>query len=210
MRRIDHIVFHNSGAIPTKIKQEFIKLWDSLKHPSFEEFCEYANRSGDPAWFINLDDLKAHYESYIMGVVGRRYPSNLRYNPTVELNKIADIANSMIDFDNITMKANENTLYYVNDYIKGLLIDEQGTLTTKYHNAVELDSKTIDKLLDLLVDEEAGMMHRCMSVYRDAIIIDGNIYNICLSCGDYYINEKRICIFTYDKIKELLAPFKNQ
>ena len=48
MKRRDQIVFHNASAIPNKIKEEFIKLWDSLNHPSFEEFCEYALRSGDP------------------------------------------------------------------------------------------------------------------------------------------------------------------
>ena len=152
--------------------------------------------------------LKIYYSEYKIGVIGRRYPSNLPYNPTIEMNKISDIANNMINFEDISLKANENTLYYVNDYIKGHLIDENGNLTTKYHNAVQLDSKTIDKLLDLLIDEETGMMHRCASVYRDAILIDGNIYNICLSCGDYYINDKRICIFTEKEIKELLAPFK--
>lgn len=102
-----------------------------------------------------------------------------------------------------------NTLYYVEDYITGKLIDENQNLTVTNVKSVRLDGATTERLLELLVDDDSGMMHKCISVYRDAIIINGNVYNLCLSCGDYYINDKRICIFTHNEIKELLAPFKN-
>ena len=32
--------------------------------------------------------------------------------------------------------------------------------------------------------------HRCISVYRDTIVIDDVIYNLCLSCGDVIINNE--------------------
>lgn len=55
--------------------------------------------------------------------------------------------------------------------------------------------------------QEGG--HRCARVYRDAIKVNGIVYNICMSCGDILINGK---IYSFSRGEHYitdLEQFKN-
>ena len=102
----------------------------------------------------------------------------------------------------------DNVLYYTEDYISDRLIDLEGNLKYSIAKKVELDEETINKLLSLLGNYDNNA-HRCMTVYRDAIKINGDIYNICLSCGDYDVNGERRFLHNENEIRELLNIKKN-
>lgn len=99
MNRIDKIIFHNARAIPEKIKREYIKRWDKIKHPSLNEFilCCFEHNKGAGDWYLDSRDIEDYYENYILGVVGKRYPVGL-LRPEKVLNDVADEANEQIKF----------------------------------------------------------------------------------------------------------------
>lgn len=105
------------------------------------------------------------------------------------------------------MKAKENVLYFLGDWFGGKLIDENGFITKNIDKETPLSQDTADKLLELLNDYNNDLRHRCISIYRHAIIINGDIYNICLSCGDYYKNDEKEEYYIHNegKIKLLLG-----
>ena len=100
-----------------------------------------------------------------------------------------------------------NTLYYTDSFFSGLLVEDE-KLTIKNVKEVLLNEEIVNKLESLLSSGVCNLAHRCVSVYRDAIIINGNVYNICLSCGDYFINNEHRYICNEEKIKDLLETFK--
>lgn len=109
------------------------------------------------------------------------------------------------------MEIAENTLYYTEDYLKGELLNSKGVLNSE----VEIKTKTlkdseVDKLIALLVvGSDPAYRHRCVSVYRDAIKIQGSIYNMCLSCGDFYRNNEFYYLNNRDTIRTFLNNIKN-
>lgn len=106
------------------------------------------------------------------------------------------------------MKAKNNTLYYTGDFFGGKLIDQDKNILLTNYKEVELDEETCHKLLSYLSDYNNELVHRCMSVYRDAIIINDEIYNICLSCGDYYKGDEKFYIHNEKEIKEFLSRWR--
>jgi len=78
-------------------------------------------------------------------------------------------------------------LYYTEDYIKGKLIETDGIVSTHVH---ETKYVNLPKLRDILLDGISDNGHRCISVYRHAFILHGDVYNVCLSCGDFYKNDE--------------------
>jgi hypothetical protein len=107
--------------------------------------------------------------------------------------------------------ATENKLYYVTDINPNTkLIDDNGELTQRMYQSIALNEETSDKLLALLSNYNNDLGHLCISVYRDAIILNGDIYNICLSCGDYYKNDEEGVYYIRNRkeIIELLKEFK--
>jgi hypothetical protein len=89
------------------------------------------------------------------------------------------------------MKATNNTVYSTDEYLKGKLISEDGQLTISNLREKQLKEGEIKDIIQLLTEgTNDDYQHICMSVYRDAFIFNGNIYNICLGCGDYYKNNE--------------------
>ena len=86
------------------------------------------------------------------------------------------------------MKAEERTLYYTEDYISGKLIDN--LQLTSEAKQINLSEDSAINLINVLHDNISPAAHRCISVYRDAFVFRGHTYNICLSCGDFYRDDK--------------------
>lgn len=104
-----------------------------------------------------------------------------------------------------------NILVYTEDFVKGKLINEHGDITHPRVKLLTLSDENVTKLKNLLEDGiSTTLAHRCLSVYRDAIIIQENVYNICLSCGDYFENENHFYLTNEEEIKEFLDALKNQ
>jgi hypothetical protein len=105
----------------------------------------------------------------------------------------------------------QNTLYYTPEFVGGSLIKD-GKLNYD-GNVIEVPLKLADikKLIDFFDNDSTNMAHRCLSVYRDAFVIGENTYNICLSCGDYHINNgETIYIGDEEKLKSILADIKQE
>lgn len=68
-----------------------------------------------------------------------------------------------------------------------------------------ISTKT-DEFLQILDEPETELRHRCMSKYRDAVVIGEDVYNICLTCGDYYQNDTHYYLTgdQTDRLKKLL------
>lgn len=70
---------------------------------------------------------------------------------------------------------------------------------------VKLSDSDVEEIKNILEAEYSKGQHRCISVYRDAVILDDKIYNLCLSCGDV-ITDTGVKYFTSDqenKLKEI-------
>ena len=106
-------------------------------------------------------------------------------------------------------KAKENTLYYVEGMVSGKLIDNQQCLTVPNAKSIVIDKATCESLVYMLETNKSKLAHRCISVYRDAFICNGKTYNLCLSCGDYFTDDKNIYIDNESEIKSILDNFKN-
>lgn len=96
-------------------------------------------------------------------------------------------------------------IYVYNDKIElgKDIIDTDGT----YHaeTVIELTDEQVSEIKAKMVFRDGRS--RCMVVYRDGLIIDGNIYNICFSCGDVKINgeNKLINNDLKDHLRNLLT-----
>ena len=80
----------------------------------------------------------------------------------------------------------ENVLYYTDEFVKGKFIEEKA-LTFPHKGQIEIDGAELVRILE---DHVSEWHHRCVVVYRDAFVHNGDTYNICLSCGDYYKNDE--------------------
>lgn len=105
----------------------------------------------------------------------------------------------------------ENVLCYTENFVKNRLIEKDKRIN--HHSIVNfknLGEENTKKLVQLLEEgTNNNFMHRCVSVYRDAFIFEGDVYNICLSCGDYYKNDTRYYLNNTKQIKNFLNTFKN-
>lgn len=88
------------------------------------------------------------------------------------------------------MKATKNALYRIEDYIKGKLIEPDRTLNKTEFALLFLTEEQSKQIVSILESNVPNSGHRCISVYRDAIIVDDIVYNICLSCGDFYKGDE--------------------
>lgn len=93
----------------------------------------------------------------------------------------------------------ENTLYYIEDYIKGMLINSDKNITVKEYKEVGIVGTV---LRELLHNNISDLGHRCMSVYRHSFILSGHVYNICLSCGDFYRDDKHFYLKNIEHVRE--------
>lgn len=86
------------------------------------------------------------------------------------------------------MKAKKNILYYTvcNNHTR--LIKENSVLSQDAFE-IELSNNQSRQLANILDTNISRLQHRCISVYRDAFVYAGDIYNVCLSCGDFYRNN---------------------
>lgn len=95
----------------------------------------------------------------------------------------------------------ENTLYYTEDYV-------QGKLSDNLHAEKKISQKEVDteQLKDILENSISKISHRCISVYRHTFKHNGAIYNVCLSCGDFYKNEEFFYLSNegVEKFKEVI------
>lgn len=103
------------------------------------------------------------------------------------------------------MKAEDSILYYTNDYIAGRLIKSHYDLdTTVAIYRVDISEEETKELVNILESSKSSDGHRCAVVYRDAFIYNEDVYNICLSCGDYLKNDEHYYITSegIGKLKE--------
>jgi len=84
------------------------------------------------------------------------------------------------------MKATKNTLYRIEDYINGKLIEPDGNLNKTEFTSLTLTEEESKEIVSILEKNIPNYGHKCISIYRDGIVVDGVVYNICLSCGDFY------------------------
>lgn len=104
------------------------------------------------------------------------------------------------------MKAEKGILYFTEDYVAGKLIDKGNVFTEHPLEGKVLSREKQTLLKSILVNHTTVNGHKCITVYRDAIIIGEDTYNICLSCGDYYKNEDHYYLSNegVDQIKTLI------
>lgn len=94
----------------------------------------------------------------------------------------------------------ENILYYTEDYVQGKLSDN-----LNLEKISQKRSKT-EQLKDILENNISKIGHKCISVYRHTFKHNENIYNVCLSCGDFYKNEEFFYLSKegVEKFKEII------
>lgn len=94
----------------------------------------------------------------------------------------------------------ENTLYYTEDYVKGKLSDNP--------DIEKFSQKEIrtEQLKNILENNICKIGHLCISVYRHTFKHNEDIYNVCLSCGDFYKNDEFFYLTKngIEKFKELI------
>lgn len=110
------------------------------------------------------------------------------------------------EHDNFKLKYNqwmkteeEQEIFYTEGYVKGKLIDRE--ITIENYKSKEID---LEKLVNLLEKGVTTISHRCISVYRHAFIFKGDVYNICLSCGDFYKNNDHFYINNKEEIENYI------
>jgi type I restriction-modification system DNA methylase subunit len=69
----------------------------------------------------------------------------------------------------------------------------------------ELSQEDIARIEKVFSEFQTDFSHRCISVYRDAVNINGKIYDICLSCGDVILDGQIYYLTSVqeDALKEL-------
>ncbi len=69
----------------------------------------------------------------------------------------------------------------------------------------ELSQEDIERIEKIFSHFQTDFSHRCISVYRDAININGKVYDVCLSCGDVIIDNQIYYLTSVqeDALKEL-------
>lgn len=108
------------------------------------------------------------------------------------------------------MKAIENVLYSTEHYVSGKLIKDDGSITKEEVDLLVLTESQAKEIVDILENNIPNYAHRCASVYRDALVVDNVVYNICLSCGDFYKGSEHFYLSHegIDKIKALKENFQ--
>ena len=91
----------------------------------------------------------------------------------------------------------ENTLYYTEDYVQGMLTDSD----VKNCKQVDINGSELRNLLHDNISDEG---HRCISVYRHAFVLNSHTYNICLSCGDFYRDNKHYYLKNVGQIRDYI------
>lgn len=77
---------------------------------------------------------------------------------------------------------------------------------------VDLSAEDTKELENIFSNFQSEFSHRCLSVYRDAVKVNGKIYDLCLSCGDTILDGK-IYYLTgdqEDRLKTLKDKLINQ
>lgn len=87
-------------------------------------------------------------------------------------------------------KAKKNILYYTDCNNNTRLIKEN-TVLSQDACEIELSQSETRELASILNNNISRLRHMCLSVYRDAFISGNDIYNVCLSCGDFYRNNTK-------------------
>lgn len=87
------------------------------------------------------------------------------------------------------MKPNIVMYYYTEDYVSGRLLQD-GKIKTVNLKAIKLNTYEAKQLAGILESNISNEGHRCIAVYRDAFTVEGDTYNVCLSCGDFYKNDQ--------------------
>lgn len=92
-------------------------------------------------------------------------------------------------------------VYVYNENIgeEDLIIESDGSYP-KADKVIELTDEQVNDIKSKI--ETNQLISRCIRVFRDGLIIDNVIYNICFSCGDVIINDK-VCGIN-DDLKETL------
>lgn len=64
----------------------------------------------------------------------------------------------------------------------------------------EISKEDVDELTEILYNLSDDQS-RCITVFRDVVIINGDIYDICLSCGDIVIDGKWQSLSNEQRVK---------
>lgn len=84
----------------------------------------------------------------------------------------------------------ENTWYYKEDVPHSkLLMSNEGEIDESGCEKYKLTDEEVLEFREIINGLESGG-HRCIRVYRDAIQVEGVVYNMCFSCEDIEINNK--------------------
>lgn len=73
---------------------------------------------------------------------------------------------------------------------RDVIVTDIGVVNTTDLQVFDMTQEQLEKFREIMKDVD-DLTTRCITVYRDSVIIDSNIYNICLSCGDILINGKK-------------------
>ncbi len=111
------------------------------------------------------------------------------------------------------IKAEENILYYTENYLSGKLINDLEIFEEV--KELYLFHEEVEKFRDILANNISEGAHRCISVYRDGFILNEYTYNICLSCGDFYRDNEHFYLTSkgieeFKLFKELLIAAKKE
>lgn len=99
------------------------------------------------------------------------------------------------------MKTNKNTLYSVEKFFTGKLIQDGVITNQDFVKEKVLTQDQIDNLISILENNILNGNHKCISVYRHAFISGDNTYNICVGCGDFFKNNEYFCLTREGKEK---------
>lgn len=85
--------------------------------------------------------------------------------------------------------------WYIKDNISpGEFIANLSIVDSQDVEIIELDKETVDILQDIFDEPFFQGSSRCISIYRDTIVLDSTTYNICLSCGDINFDGENVML----------------
>ena len=107
----------------------------------------------------------------------------------------------------------KNNTWYIKDNINsGTKIPNLSEEESKDLQIIKLNENLVKTIRELLSKPFFNDRTRCISFYRDTIVIDNKVYNICLSCGDINFDDKNVMITQEQEIalKELKQIIRNK
>lgn len=90
---------------------------------------------------------------------------------------------------------------------RDVIVTDIGVVNTTDLQVFDMTQEQLERFREIMSDLREGG-HKCIRVFRDAVMIDSDIYNICLSCGDIRLNGQ-IYSFKSDG-KEKLQKLKEE